>query len=1104
MVPEPIKHPVDFVAHELFPGQTGDMIEGAFDLGKSTVSKGMDILAKPLQIETGAVVNLLDKTVSPGIKKAINPTDSWAPDSGLHDILNYYTPTAKDLEKTLLNTGMPPLQASMVSDAYWGARTGLGLAMNFYGDPLIANNVAIGGLTKAAEEAYKVGDIANAADRNLVSLRLIGTDKPYYEGGSEVVGAIGRKLDELRARPLVGAPVRAMDSAASVANDLIQSFNPLTGYTDVDAARSEHSALLRGDRNAIAGFVKDNKAPNFDEKETAVLRNLIESTPNLAPEAAPHLGMASEDLSKEIGAALPKLAEKHGVQFAPERAEDLAQVAMNIKVENARDLTDRLAHGILDPLEAEKSVIQGYLSHQLTETARAKLGKAPELAAALEEASQAERLNKSLYSKSYSTYDPGQFSRKYQTTLDDANRILKEKTGITKWFVDDPVIATAMKRGDTRKLVRDKQLLEAIRQHAKTGDELFAGGRVLGNRMAKEGELIRDAKGVQHERINLPDFQGKKILIERGGKTISKDVEQLYFPKAIAHRINYDIAPRNGGSFARVNQFMDSYNRVFRNFALFKPDYYAENWIDNVLKNAVLRVKIEDYVDTARVLMEKEGTINVAGKEVPIQRIRDLMNQWDVRSGHFTEGLEKVLETGKRMAYEDTLAGRAKYAGAKGVEAAQNVLRGMHFVGERGENWTRQALFLSRIKQGYTPKMAAFEVEKFLFDFKRTTPAMDMVRRWYNPFIQAAFKTAFITPELLAKRPGTWNFYENQLMKTLQDSFNDPVTSAAVMRLYPSYFRLHDRIAGPLLNGNTLLALMAPFNAIGMKGNGFGESRAGLPIAIALGLPGGMGILNQFAVWDADVLKQNVAGSPVLRSFAIMLTGKDPWSGQQIDMSSKTANPAARFNAAVRAFVTSAIAVPNIEKMLMQRYGITDPQYMTPEAVLMLHGSMGKFARVMPLDREYLFRLMAFASAAKELKSTLASTFAHEAMGKTADIAFADKPVARSLVNAAVRPYSSAEVYSKLMDNVKLVQEQRIAAQILAGQMRPSSEEIVGLLKHVHQQIEDLNRNYVTLTNHYFQVAKGVRADQAAQFEQAIKADIDKRMAVPGDGGPAQ
>jgi hypothetical protein len=980
---------------------------------QSATGKALEKLNTPLKAAAGLIVEGLDKTTNPGIKKALNPENRWIPEIAYHDILNYVAPTNDQVEK-LAEYGFGPGVLSQASRLmYAGARTGVGLAADLFLDPL----VGVGIFGKIPKVAEAVSSAAKAVEK---------------------IPPVGRKALKTAAGAGLGYDVAGLGGAAVGgmvgynANKILDAFDYRTGIEEVDTAASLHAGFKRGDQAGIVeGFVDPIRKLKLTDSENSVLASAIEGTKN----------SASRD---DILAVALEQAAKKGVQIESNRLEQIADAGKKIKDENALDIQERVGGGLLfvDPKkpEAVEGLIENYLVHKISPEAKAYARKNPELAAAAQEAILAKRIRNDLRESTLSTFDSGKYSRKIQTTLEEANSIMKDKTGVAKWFIDDPLVATAMKRADTKRLLRDKELIEKISKHGIPKSEALKKG-------------LRD-----YRPIRIPEYRG------------SLPSDDLVFPPKIADKIGYYVTPRETGQFV---SYLDSYNRLFRTFALAKMDYYMQNWGENVFKNWVQGVKLSDYADLVKI-SKGRGDIDIGGKKIPAIELRRQIQKYGIDSGgQFVEGLEPALFAAKKMMRERVKEGiRNPIRGA--ADAVKSGFGLVREAGVRGENYTRRALFLNRLKKGMSAEAAALDVEKYLFDFSRTTKSMDTLRRFYDPFIQAAIKSAYIMPEMLLKAPEKYNFLHNNMMGALEAAAQDPVTASEVKAILPYYRQIQDPIVGPILTGNNWLYKIFT--------NTSGEPREELggKTAVLFKAPIGADILNRFALWDQEVGKQGGLISPLIRSFAIYATGRDPFTGKNIDPPNNAADTARRLNYAFNSTLESAVPFPNTLKLIKQELGIGDVQYFTPRAVLLLHGNLGKFVNVTNLDKEYFFRKLSFHRAHQGLMKEMVSRLTAEMQGRTADLRVSDKPFLKRVLDEVNQYSSSRNTYSKILKN-----RRDAAATLGLGEHLSeggSLVEIIRDIKDLERQNKLLNKQYEVSSEYRLQVLKDAKEEEIREI----------------------
>jgi hypothetical protein len=224
-------------------------------------------------------------------------------------------------------------------------------------------------------------------------------------------------------------------------------------------------------------------------------------------------------------------------------------------------------------------------------------------------------------------------------------------------------------------------------------------------------------------------------------------------------------------------------------------------------------------------------------------------------------------------------------------------------------------------------------------------------------------------------------------------------------------------------------------------------------------LPIGMDILNRFALWDSQAMRQSATGSsPLFKSMIISMTGKDPFTGKDLDMA-REVDVSRRASAAIENAAMSFMPMPNTWNWLKGKFGITTPEYVTPAAVAMFHGSFGKFAQITNLDKEYAFRLMVLAGRERALNQELMSRARAEAQGRTGDLQ-ASGTIMEKLVREKNRPFSSARVLNEKMGNMLDAKIVKMSGEGVQGYI--TAAEIAQEIKATHKKIKELNESYST------------------------------------------
>ena len=966
-------------------------------VSQSPVGKTLSYLNMPLRAATAGVVYGLDKTFNPGIQKDLNPHGDFFPDLAYHDVLNYVAPTNQAVEDAVRKAGFTGFVPNTARLSYAMAKGGTGLAADFVLDPINLLLPAAGKMAgKAGKTAYK---------------------------GSATVAKVADKAAELGAK--------AYDRSIGL-------FDYRTGIPDIDKAAGVASALKRGDNAELyQTFYKPvSESTNFSKAENTILSNSIELSANAATveEIIPAVQKAAKDANLTEG-----------------RIEQIAKAAVEVKAQNASDIAERVKAGLLTEEEVGKKTIENYLVHRISPQAQKWARKNPELAAELQTTLLRGEARETINKGWGKDFDSGSFARSLKMPLTEANEAMAKATGgaVNEWFISDPLVATMMKRAETRKLVRDAELLEVIKKHAVDGKDIRAAG------------LSSEYRSMKHDY-----FDGKMVELptQYGSKSIP--FNEMYVPNKIADKIGYMIAPREVGQFSK---FFDSYNQVFRTFALAKADYYLQNWGENIFKNYVAGVKISDYTDALKVGAQKAGITLKDGSKISGAELESLVTRYGIDSGgQFNEGLQSALFSGKRLTRDGLLA--------KTKDAPFKVLRGLRHMGESGENFSRRALFINRLKQGASVEDAVLDVEKYLFDFSRNTKATDTTRRFFDPFIQASIKTALITPELLAKNPKAYNMLHNNFGNAVAASFNDPMTQADVMQIIPDYQKFQDPILGPILTGNDWL-----YNIFT---NSQQKPHLGGKTAIMFKVPIGLDILNRFAIWDSQSFKNSAVVSPIMKSLVMTMGGKDPFTGKSLDLVTSEPDMARRLNASLWNLVESAAPMPNTVGEIKQRLGIGNPEYFTPSAVRMIRANFGKFLTITNLDKEYVFKNMALMRAHKEIQTNLRSALMQEQGGRNSAIFMSDKGWMKDISVLANKPYTAASIFAKLQDKQREIMMTKLAGAGLMGEL--SAVEAVQNLREINKQVDQLNKQFVSASEYRLQSLKLLKDQGHADIEEQI------------------
>ncbi len=991
-------------------------------LHTSPINTALQYLQVPQTALTATVVKGLDVTgIDKGIQSRLNPNGEILP-KGLspHDVLYDFLPTnqrvyekAKELADKF---GIGNWAADSTRLTYAITKGGLGLTADIFGDPI---TYATAGLGKAAElgaqgiEALSKTEQAASIARGASKVAKVAEEAPVV--GSVVYAGKG--------------VVKAGSDVATGAAQIWKSLLPYTGIKDID----ENWVLHSGMSKAIAPATKEEvygpiKNLGISSSEGEVLFDALENVKN---------SVSKEELSAQIG----KSAQKNKLSLSSERTDQLADAGIHLRDQLEKNIQREIDGGLRSPFygkEIEESpgklirvgVLEGYVPHRMSDEARAwamaqvKAGKNPSEiinSAIREEMTKAGvEFDKGVSGSWVSDFDVGQKTRTIRAPVQDANNYLKNSTGIDKFFVTDPILATAYKVAETKKTILDKGLLDVVKKYGLDA-----------------AKAPRGWKPIEHTALSL--------------------TENMRFPPEIADKIGFYLSRPDSGLLLSK---LDQYQWLFKRLALAKPDYYLQNIGENSVKAMALGASPRDF-SYATKIMSGKGVIPLKEGSITAQEMRNEIIKYGIDSGGiFKEGFDSLIHMGKTMT-RDGILSRVKDAPAKTLSALMEM-------GESGENWSRRALYISLRRSGLVAKDAALTVERVMFDYGRVTPAMNTARR-FVPFIQPVIKTAAIVPELLRKNPRLYNFLNNNMFQAMQAAFNDPVTNSELYAtmgksISSRYKQLNDPTFSVLLPGNSWLSkylVNKGPNGIPNEGTPF-QGQAGGNVLFQLKAPIQFDLLNQFMVFSDETgsVLTGVGAGPLVRAFTQFFAGKDLFTGKEIDVSKDYIDIAARTNAAANTLIEGVIPFPNALKMVKRWAGIGDPKWIEPASVLAIQGTVGRFAAVTNLDKDFFFRMVTMKKYHEELLKEFMSRAASEQRNAPA-------PDAPSQIGAKIRKwsqiaFSSERAHKMVLENAAEMQRMNMARAGIIGQMKP--EEIIRNIKMIEKNVKELNHSYQTIS----------------------------------------
>lgn len=1024
----------------------------------STVAQASQILAIPLRGVTAATVEAANLLGVPGgaeLKAKLNPDGRIFPDAYISDVSDFY------LDKASKAAGIDE-QSEQMKMLVKGSKMALGMGANILADPVMG--LQLGQLTKEAEEIQKVGGaVTNAED--------------VAKGATPVLDATALSSPEANARNLIGYRVPMTDvgfdiqgqpvqdamaklgqnAAVKKVAQAIQTLSPDTGDARLDTSGRVHDALKRGDPVDIANrYAAPKDALNMTADEDRVASALVEATPNLAhPDLPPELLQASgvtwadeAMLTKQMGVALDDVAQKMGVQIAPGREEAITQAAMLAKQAGAENLMDKFNAGVLTKDNIASKVIENHLPHVMNPAYQGVENLAEyEARLAKDEAA----VQKTVGGTFVSSKDPTRY-REIRTPLESANAQMKEQKGLDQFFITDPVKAQVARLIESKKLLRDSQYMDVVKDY--------------GQRLSRADAIKQGLVTIEH-----PELEGKTVVLKYpDGSMKTVHHGDLYYPPEIASKVQYRVAPP---ALTGLKAAWRDYNRVFRSMIFMSsPGIRLGNAMDNVLKTAAVTGKdfIQAYRDATEVLLGKSAGFRSAptamrpnGVFYDGQALKTLLDRFGItRTGAWAEGMEPFLQAGKKLTFQEAMQRPSALFPKYTLERIQSLVRTVDTFGERGENSARAALFLQRLRAGYEPEQAASEVTKWLFDYSRNSPVMENVR-FAMPFLQHPLKTAMLTPALLGRASGTYNFIQNTFPHVVANAFHDPVTQAELNTILPPSIRQRDGIAGPFISGNTWMAAIFGAGKPGPLGSlGWFDPRIGLRI------------LNHFSYFskggDTRLASEM---SPVLQGLLGMSTGQN-WTApkgspaRELDYANGNANVAKRASYMLSAVIGGISPFPNAEKMMMQAFGLVDPKHVEPNSVLIMKGLAGQFGGITDLDHDVQSRLLATHYAYMDQKKQFLQAVHQEVKGNVN---------AGTLVRYAKNTYGTilgvtpVQLFAQLNQARQEAGAAQLGAQTLGSGNRAG--DFAARMKGLSDEMERLNQAYQTLGARYLSQKAG-------------------------------
>ena len=1045
--------------------------------GASMVGKVTKVLSAPMRLVSGAIVSGAAALGVPGaaeLKQQTNPEGRWLPDSYFNDITDF-----------ALSKADQAMGLSQMGDQYRllvaGTKLGVGGLANVLGDPLMYTK--IGTLTKAAEEFQKAGLYSNQAAATERSLLAIGS--PLSSSAYELIGMnkVQPVIDKLAQLP-------GVKQAASV----LRALSPDTGYADVDLHNRVSDGLARGETNALKqGYLMPMADRNYTPEEKSLMFALGESSSNITPAVPSHVLKAALTGGKtfqseaEVTAAmqksLPGLAQKAGMIVDPARADQLIDGALQAKRSDTRFLENAVKAGKVDESNIATSVIDNHMPHV----------RDPRFAG-MQKADNIETSFSPSGAKPYTGSPIKQ--RTFLGSVDQANAAIEAKYGpeFKDFFITDPHLATAMREGQSLKLIRDSQTMDLLGKYGvrMTPTEAQASGRAF---------------------IEHPDFKGKNIVVvgEHGVQAMNK-FSDVAFPRDIAAKMNY----RFGAPFMRnVTGFLGNAQDVFdsgrsavkslnginRATVFMSESLFGRNVASNLVKAHVAGMGYDALMGARSALFSRWGgfrqslgrmaamlpgedqgfravpsLMNPNGKFYSAKEFSDLATKFGITGANaFHDGVADFLQAGKQVTLQQMKAAPVTMGLRGAAQVAQNIQHNVVVLGEHGENLVRAALFRQRLMDGWEPGPAAAEVTKWLFDYTRNSPLTDAAR-FFMPFVQHPIKEALLAPENVARGAFQYNQLYNSFPRVLAAAFQDPLHQAAVNQLLPPTLRLKDATVGPMIPGNSWLAnFFAPQDRSGNKQDG----------VLYFNQQGPLSVLNHFDYTSKAALQHqtesNYGLSPFWAAALHFVQGKDNFD--------RPLAGTARWNNLFWEGLLGNIALPNTIKLVKNALGGGNPQLTTPLTATLANAAWGTFGGYTPLDQDYQVKILSLAHARRDLLMQGSEEVRKDAGALASPGAYSQwlRQSGREIV-----PTSNADVYAEAATKIQQASGQIGAEEAQANAARAflkgglSAKDYAARIRSIDDTLGQVNDAYSFGMQRYLDMAKGSKSPADARVRAGI------------------
>lgn len=1044
--------------------------------GASTVAKTMallDKLGEPVRQRMKSTIAVAAYAGVPGAQDLYKHIID-NPDPHFHDISNYvYDKVSTQLPAQSQDGSFGIGELAKVSVG--AAKVVTGVLGDMVTDP--ATYIGVGELTEAAQAARMAGQYGEkvVAARDVLTYGLPGARKVLISGeqgakaveaikATQAAQAVSQAVDTIADTQLGRMGLKAVSAPIKAAAKVYQALSPYTAEPEVNFHLDAHAMQARQQQMAVKEYLNSFAEHGMTAEEKPLAFAVAENVPNLRSPNLPEdvikaaggkISATEEQVRAAVRANLPTIAKEMGVSLDPARAQALEEVVVKLKKGDAFWLEAQHQTGKLTAENVNDFVRENHMPH---------------VRDPIYSSSQEDDLIKAKFDGPKVSGRSINKQRMIEGSVSEINKQIEKSTGKAGFFIEDPVVATAMRMEQAQKLLRDKPLIDIVKKYG-----------VEDSIQARRAGLIP---------IDHPDFKPKNVALPGSVSTEMGKVVQhagLVFDPDMATKMSHYLGAKPTtnivGSISNVTKALNSsvlgkQNSIFKAQVFTAPALWARNALDNLFKGAVSNISFHSWKETSKIILTKLESPNMsarlltsAGKDSgytvgSFWKELESMRVFDTSS--FKDGMDPYLSAAKKALLDQSSGPKAFVEKAK--EWAKGAMGFVGHYGEKGENFSRAAFMHQKIIEEGFDKVAAYhEMQRVFFDYTRNSPLTDSAR-FFFPFIQHPIKTVQMAPELIGKNPGYYNALHNSFPQVLANAMGDPMSQQEFNSIAPDWLKEKNPIAGPIIHGKSWLAYLfgAPDES---KGGGAG----GMQLYLTPGI--GMSI--------ADHLL-HPGMSPTVQSLYNYIADKNGFGEDR----RKNVPGSKKWNAFLWDEIHGTLAMPNATNYIKQLAGIGNPDVYQPLTVHLFKAATSQFGGAIDIDKQAHYTLQAHARAYGDLIKNLSSELKQEVVGLQNPNSYASwfKQKYPNII-----PTTNAEIYAEAQKKIQGLKAQqsaedqmtRVAQSFARGQVDVG--QYVAHIKGIEQNLRTINQNIQFTYQRLLDMSKGARNAQEARAKAGVK-----------------